>query len=119
MDVLSGLLTDEQLSSPASLALVSIGTEKADAALLEALKTTNSEPIILNLANAIGQTHYVAAEPELLNLLEKSNSEKLQKVLLNALGQIGTKESLKTLRNEAEEINYVYVKNNATAAYIS
>lgn len=119
VDVLSGLLTDEQLSSPASLALVSIGTEKADAALLEALKTTNSEPIILNLANAIGQTHYVAAEPELLNLLEKSNSEKLQKVLLNALGQIGTKESLKTLRNEAEEINYVYVKNNATAAYIS
>lgn len=119
VDVLSGFLTDEQLSSPASLALVSIGTEKAGAALLKALKTTNSEPIILNLANAIGQTHYVAAEPELLNLLEKSNSEKLQKVLLNALAQIGTKESLNALRNEAKGIDYAYDKNNATASYIS
>lgn len=119
VDILSGLLTDEQLSAPASLALVSIGTEKADAALLKALKTTNSESILLNLANAIGQTNYVAAEPELLNLLNKSNSEKLQKVLLHALAQIGTKESLNALRNEAVGINYAYNKNNATASYIS
>ncbi len=117
--VLSGLLADEQLLGPASLALVSIGTEKAGAALLKALKTTHSEPILLNMANAIGQTNYGAAEPELLNLLGKSNSEKLQKVLLHALGQIGSKESLNTLRNEADKINYAYDRNNATGSYIS
>lgn len=119
VDVLSGLLTDEQLSAPASQALVSIGTEKAGAALLKTLKTTESEPILLNMANAIGQTNYVAAESELLNQLGKSNSEKLQKVLLNALAQIGTKESLNTLRNEADKINYAYDRNNATASYIA
>ncbi len=119
VDVLSGLLTDEQLSGPASLALVSIGTEKAEAALLKALKTTNSEPILLNLANAIGQINYAAAEPELLNLFSQNNSEESQKVLLNALARIGTKESLNTLREEAEKTDYAYNKNNATASYIS
>jgi len=119
VEVLSGLLADEQLSAPASQALVSIGTEKAGAALLKTLKTTESEPILLNMANAIGQTNYVAAESELLNQLGKSNSEKLQKVLLHALGQIGSKESLNTLRNEAEKINYAYDRNNATASYVA
>jgi len=119
VDVLSGLLADEQLTAPASQALVSIGTEKAGAALLKALKTTNSEPILLNLANAIGQTNYAAAEPELLNLFSQNSSEESQKVLLNALARIGTKESLNPLREEAEKTDYAYNRNNATASYIS
>lgn len=119
VDVLSGLLADEQLTAPASQALVSIGTEKAGAALLKALKTTNSEAILLNLANAIGQTNYAAAEPELLNLFSQNSSEESQKVLLNALARIGTKESLNPLREEAEKTDYAYNRNNATASYIS
>ena len=119
VDVLSGFLTDVQLSGPASQALVSIGTEKANAALLDGIKNTDSEPILLILANALAQTHYAAAEPELLNLLSRSTSERSQKVFLNALAHIGTKESLSALRNAAEKANYAYGKNNATASYIT
>jgi len=119
VDVLSGFLTDVHLSGPASQALVSIGTEKANAALLDGIRNTDSDPILLNLANAIGQTHYATAEPELLNLLSRSTSDSSQKVFLNALAHIGTKESLKALRNAAEKTNYAYDKNNATASYIT
>jgi len=119
VEVLSGFLTDEQLSSPASLALVSIGTEKACAALLNALKTTNVEAIQLNLVNALAQTHYAKAEAEMLNLLSKTNSEKIQKDLLNALAQVGTKESLNALRNKAATLQYAYDKTDATASYIA
>ena len=119
VDVLSGLLTDEQLSGPASLALVSIGTEKANAALLHGIIKIDSTPILLNLVNAMGQTYYTAAEPELLNLFNKSNSETLQKVLLNALARSGTKQSLSTLQEAAEQVNYTYDKKNATTSYIS
>ncbi|KUL19823.1 MAG: Uncharacterized protein XE13_0380 [Proteiniphilum sp. 51_7] len=119
VDVLSGFLTDVYLSDPASQALVSIGTEKANAALLDGIKNTDSEPLLLILANAIGQTHYAAAEPELLNLLSRSTSERSQKVFLNALAHIGTKESLNALRDAAEKTNYAYSKNNATASYLT
>lgn len=119
VDVLSGFLTDVYLSDPASQALVSIGTEKANEALLDGIKNTDSDPILLILANAIGQTHYAAAEPELLNLLSRSTSERSQKVFLNALAHIGTKESLNALRDAAEKTNYAYSKNNATASYLT
>jgi hypothetical protein len=119
VDILSGFLTDIQLSDPASQALVSIGTDKAHASLLDAIKTTDSDPILLNLANAIAQTDHAAAEPKLLNLFGKSTSEKLQKVLLNALAQTGTKESLNALRNEAAKTNFSYSRNNATASYLT
>jgi hypothetical protein len=119
VDVLSGFLNDVYLSDPASQALVSIGTEKANAALLNGIKNTDSDPILLILANAIGQTHYAAAEPELLNLLSRSTSERSQKVFLNALAHIGTKESLNALRDAAEKANYAYSKNNATASYLT
>jgi len=119
VDVLSSFLTDVHLSGPASQALVSIGTEKANAALLDGIRSTDSDPILLNLANAIGQTHYAAAEPQLLNFLSRSTSESSQKVFLNALAHIGTKESLNALRNAAEKTNYAYDKNNATASYIT
>jgi hypothetical protein len=119
VDVLSGFLNDVYLSDPASQALVSIGTEKANAALLDGIRSADSDPILLILANAIGQTHYAAAEPELLNLLRRSTSERSQKVFLNALAHIGTKESLHALRNAAEKTNYAYSKNNATASYLT
>jgi hypothetical protein len=119
VDVLSGFLTDVHLSGPASQALVSIGTGKANAVLLDGIRSTSSDTILLNLANAIGQTHYAAAEPELLNLLSRSTSESSQRVFLNALAHIGTKESLNALRNAAEKTNYAYGKNNATVSYIT
>lgn len=119
VDVLSTFLRDEYLSDPAAQALVSIGTEKAGNALLAALTASNDEKIRLNLANAIGQSGYQKAEPALLGLLNQNPSEAMRKVLLNALGNMGSTESLKVLRNAAENAGYAYRKDNATASYIS
>ncbi len=119
VDVLSTFLMDEYLSAPAAQVLVSIGTPKANEALLTALMASNDEKVRLNLANAIGQTGYQQAEPALLGLLNENPSEAMQKVILNALGNAGTKESLKALRSAAENAGYAYRKDNATASYIS
>ncbi|WP_026327604.1 DUF1080 domain-containing protein [Proteiniphilum acetatigenes] len=118
VDVLSAFLTDEYLSDPAAQVLVSIGTQKANDALLTALMASSDEKVRLNLANAIGQTGYQQAEPALLGLLNGNSSEAMQKVILNALGNAGTKESLKALRGAAENAGYAYRKDNATASYI-
>lgn len=119
VDVVSSFLTDEYLSDPAALALVSIGTEKANNALLTALTTSSAERIRVNLINAIGQTDYQEAEPVLLGLLGRNSSEAMQKVLFNALAKTGTQASLKALQSAAENSGYVYGKDNATASYIS
>ncbi|RNC65550.1 DUF1080 domain-containing protein [Proteiniphilum sp. X52] len=119
VDALSAFLTDEYLSDPAAQALASIGTPKANDALLTALRASSDEKVRLNLANAIGQTGYQPAEPALLGLLNGNPSQAMQKVILNALGNAGTKESLKALRSAAENAGYAYRKDNATASYIS
>lgn len=117
--VLSGFLTDIKLSEPASLALVSIGTEKAHEALLSGLKNSESELLLLTLANAVGQTGYAAAEYMLLQHLQKSTSEKYEDVFLQALAQTGSIKSVEPLRKAAQKSNYAYGKSNAVASYIT
>lgn len=119
VETLSSFLSDDYLSDPASQALVSIGTPKANEALLSALKASSNEKIRLNLANAIAQTGYQDAETTLLGLLDGNPSDDMQKVVLNALGKVGSKQSLKILRDAAEDAGYVYRKDNATPAYVS
>ncbi len=119
VETLSGFLTDEYLSDPAAQALVSIGTTKAKATLLSYLTPSASELIKLNLINALGHTDYSIAEPVILGMLNDTQSEKMQRVIFAALGNLGTKESLKLLRNQAERSDFAYQKNNATEAYIN
>lgn len=118
VEVLSEFLSDDQLSSPASLALVSIGTEKANEALLNALTATGSEKVRLDLVNALGQTDYSKAESTLLGMLTEQ-PEDMQKALLNAIGNIGTIVSVDVLRSFAERTDYSYQKNSATTSYIN
>lgn len=119
VETLSGFLNDEYLSDPAAQALVSIGTTKANAALLSSLNSSASELIKLNIINALGQTGYSPAEPVILKMLNESVSEKMQQVTVTALGNLGTKESIRTLRNLAEKNDYAYQKNNAAESYIN
>ena len=119
VDVLTGFLADSGLSDDASLALVSIGTDKTGEALLQALTEADTDQIRLNLVNALGQTHYSKAEPFLLGMLSTHTSEPLQKAVLNALSHAGTKMSVEALRKAAEEANYAYRKNSAAASYLS
>lgn len=119
IETLSGFLNDEYLSDPAAQALVSIGTTKANAALHSSLNSSASELIKLNIINALGQTGYSPAEPVILKMLNESVSEKMQQVAVTALGNLGTKESIRTLRNLAEKNDYAYQKNNAAESYIN
>ena len=119
VDVLSGFLADNHLSGDASLALVSIGTDKANEALLQALTGARTDQLRLNLVNALAQTGYSQAEPFLLGMLSNVASETMQKAVLNALSNIGTKMSVNALRKAAEESNYAYHKNGAVASFLS
>lgn len=73
----------------------------------------------MNIINALGQTGYSPAEPVILKMLNESVSEKMQQVAVTALGNLGTKESIRTLRNLAEKNDYAYQKNNAAESYIN
>src|SRR5690554_56026 len=56
IDVLSSLLNDERLVGPASQALVSMHSTKANETLVNALKQAKNEEMQVQLVNAIAQT---------------------------------------------------------------
>jgi HEAT repeat protein len=118
VEVLSGFLTDEYFCGAASAALTSIGTEKAEAALITTLTASKSEQINLHLVNALGQIKLKNAKPVLLNLLSSNPSSRMERVLLNSLSNIGGKESIKPLKEAAEKVELAYGKSNAVDAYI-
>jgi HEAT repeat protein len=119
VDALSLFLNDDYLGDDASQALVSIGTEKANEALLNALTGAGNDQIRLNLVNALGQTDYRKAEPLLLDMLRNNPSEEMQKVILNALGNTGTKESLDALKEAAAKTDFTYQKSTAATSYLT
>ena len=120
VETLSGFLNDNRLSAPAAQALVSIGSEKANAALLNALSGASSDQVKTNLANALGETSFYQAEPVLLTLLVQNPSTELNSALLRALGNLGSSNALVPLKNAAQRTNYSYQPNNsATASYLS
>ncbi len=118
VEVISSFLADDKLSSPASMALVSIGTDKANAALTNALSTATSGQVKLNLVNALAQTGCQEAEYQLLSLLNENQTEEMQGALLNALANTGTEESVKALGRFAQEADYSYQKNWAVTSYL-
>ncbi len=117
--LLTGFLTDIHLSATASMVLISIGSDKANEALLQAVTSAGSEKIRLQLINALAQTGYRNAEKPLLDLLRFKPTGEMERALLNTLAHTGGKASLKLLRNAAEENGYSYHKNAATASYLT
>ncbi len=119
VEMLASLLGDDYLLPSAATALASINSEKANEALLNALKNSQSERLSMHVVNALGQTDYPKVESTLLELLQRTPSGEMQQVLLNALAQAGTKESVKAMRAAATEVDFSYQKNNATASYLT
>ncbi len=93
--VLQPYLADETLCEPATQALLSLGTEKAAAALLEALKKTAPSANI-TLIKALGELHYRPAAP-LLTQYVGNKDIAVQRVTLQALARIGDPASYETL----------------------
>ncbi|MDD2727402.1 MAG: DUF1080 domain-containing protein [Proteiniphilum sp.] len=117
--LLAGFLSDIYLSSEASKALVSIGSDKATEALLQAVTSVGSEEVRLQLINALAQTGYPEAEKNLLELLRFKPTGEMEKALLNALARTGGKASLKPLKRAAAATGYTYQKSHATASYLT
>ncbi|QRX63408.1 DUF1080 domain-containing protein [Dysgonomonadaceae bacterium zrk40] len=117
--LLKGFLSDLHLSSAASMALISIGSEKACDALLQGVGSSGSEEIRLQLINALAQTGYHKAEKTLLDLLRFKPTGEMEKALLNALAHTGGKASLKPLKRAAEATGFTHHKGHATASYLT
>ena len=117
---LSAFLKDSHLSAPAVQALASIGSEKANQAIVAALSGNAPDAVKFNIVNALTQTGYSQAEPALLSKLSQNPSAELSNALLTALGSLGSRNALIPLKNAAQKVNYSYqLNNNATASYLS
>lgn len=117
VDKLGSYLTDESLAGPAASALAAIGSEKAGAVLLSALKTASNTKNKQEIVLAIGEAKITESEDVLQTLLGSGDTD-LEKDVLYALSRVGTSASLKSLAEAAEKAGYTMEKTGANEAYI-
>lgn len=117
---LSGYLTEEGTSSPASSAIVSIGGETAGKALQMALmrRDVRSPEVQRNIIQALGDVGPVEGTEELLRSMINTSDSDTKGVVLKALSRTGSKESLTDLANIAAAAGYRTEKTDANGAYI-
>lgn len=118
IDVLTSFLTSERFVGPASQALVTMRSAKANEVLVSALKAAKSEEMKIQLVNAIAQTDSKDVERLMLDLLKEAKSMNYKKTVQKALSTLGTKASLKPLKKAAKKEKFVYGKDNTTASYL-
>lgn len=117
VDKLTSLLPDKYLSSPAAMALGTMGLEKANDSLIATLKKTTDINVQKNLVLALGNAKAEAAEALIIPFVTSSDKE-LKKNAIYALGRLGSKASLVVLDKAAKEVNYTMEPTNATMAYV-
>ena len=118
IDVLASFLTSERFVGPASQALVTMHSAKANEALVEALKNATSEEMKIQLVNAVAQTDNKNVEGVLLNLLKDAKSPNYTKTVQKALSKLGTSSSLRPLMKNAADQKFAYGKVGTTASYL-
>lgn len=119
IDALAQYLSDETLSGPAARALVSIGSDNADKALLNSLMRRMGTPKTQkDVIEAIAEAQVEGSEPALKALLGNSD-ENMQRVVLYALSRVGTKASLKEVGEAAAKAGYTMENTGANEAYIA
>ena len=118
VDVLARYLNQEDLCSPAAMALASIGTTKAGQALqtslLRRMGTAKTQQSVLQ---AIGEAQLPVNE-DLIKGMVGTGDEDFQKNVLYALSRTGTKASLPVLATAAEKAGFTMEKTSANDAYI-
>lgn len=118
IDVLASFLTSERLAGPASQALVTMRSPKADDALVTALRNATTEEMKTKLVNAILQSNNKNAEGLLLDLLKEAKTSNYKKTVQKALSKLGTSASLKPLKDAAKGEKFAYSKESTTASYL-
>lgn len=117
VSTLKKYLSDKTLCAPAAAALVSIKSEQAIAALLEALASGESA-CRADIVRALADTGSGEAEKALLALSE-TDDPALEKVVLYALGRCGSEASLKMLSGKARQAGYTMEPTDAVEAYLA
>jgi len=117
VDALSFYLTDAYLSEKAARALSRIGTERAGAALLQALERSEGIAAV-NIVDGLGFMSYSPAEQVVLAKANTSDRA-LRRISLYALSQLGGAASQTLLADAAKSADYKYDPTEATAAYIN
>ncbi len=119
VETLAGFLNDEYLSSAASQALASIGTENAGTALVNSLKLkTGTSKTQCDAMNAIAEMKAEGAETLLRPFITHQDAS-IRKMALYALSQVGTEASLADLAAAAESVHYTMDPTGANEAYIT
>ncbi|MDR0572936.1 MAG: DUF1080 domain-containing protein [Tannerella sp.] len=118
---LSGYLTEDELSSPAACAIVSIGGESAGKALQMALMSRNarSPEAQRNIIQALGDVEPPVTGAEgLLATMIGTSDIKRKGAVLKALSRTGSEESLAELAEPAAVTGYKPEATDANGAYI-
>ena len=114
--VLKKFLTDETLCEPATQALLSMGREKAAAAILEVLKEIAPSANV-TLIKALGEMQYKPAAPVITQFVGNKNIN-VQRVSLQALARIGDPASYKTLWSVASQVTTAYEPSMTLSSFL-
>ena len=117
---LSALLTVDDFSSSAALAIASIGGETAAKTLQMALmsRNTRSPQAQINIIQALGDVQPAAAGVDELLKSMLNTDIKTKTVVLRTLSKVGSKESLSALASNAALTGYKAEITEANDAYI-
>src|SRR5690606_2979575 len=108
VEAVSKYLNDSFLAEKAGRALTSIGSAKAESALVGASKNPSNEKSAIAIVTALGALKSQKGEQPIINLLSKYNSADFQKTALNALSQIGQPASVQVFESKIKVANYAY-----------
>ena len=114
--VLAGYLDHPQLCNRAAMALVEIGTPKAEKALGNALESSD-KTVLLAVVNALGELHSTDYLDEIQSLA-REYSGNLRKVSLRALAGSGSPEAKDVLLEAARNNNFKYARDNAVSSLL-
>ena len=117
VDALSPYLMDEYLSEKAARALSRIGSERAGAALQQALEKATGRNAVA-ITDGLGFMAYAPAEQA---ILAKANTSEvsLRRIALYALSRIGGAASQSLLADASKSVGYKYDVTEATSSYIN
>ncbi|MGM0531847.1 MAG: family 16 glycoside hydrolase, partial [Bacteroidota bacterium] len=116
VSALAGYLDDPELCDRAAMALVEIGTPKAEEVLGEALESSD-ETVLLAVTNALGELQTQNHLDTFENFV-REYSGNLRKVSLRALARSGSPEAKDVLLEAARDNNFKYSRDNAVSSLL-
>ncbi len=109
-------LADNKLCEPASQTLLTIKSEEAETAFLNAIASAKGKNLV-TIVKALGELKSDKAHAKILSLVGTGSSN-LQKVVLASLAEIGKPEAYDALLKAANTQAFQYEASNAASAFV-